>query len=78
MLKGLEAGLSYLLEIIDAIRLHWTSPEFRPVLWAVLAYVIGAAQGYVACLDAEEAARADADRAGLAASVAGEKEEYNG
>lgn len=70
----MEQILESVLSIIHAIWTHWTSPEFRPVLWAVLAYIIGSAQGYCACLDAEEAAREDADRAWLAA-VTAEKED---
>lgn len=60
--------MQQILEILHAIRLHWTSPEIRPVLWAVLAWVIGSMQGYCACLDGQEAAREDADRAWLAAA----------
>ncbi|MEA4899294.1 MAG: hypothetical protein VB067_14795 [Christensenellaceae bacterium] len=77
MLEALEQALESVLSIIHAIWAHWTSPEFRPVLWAVLAYIIGSAQGYTACLDAQEAAQEDEDRAWLAASVASVKEELN-
>ena len=73
----LEQALESVLSIIHAIWTHWTSPEFRPVLWAVLAWVIGSAQGYTACLDAQEAQREDEDRAWLANAAAGE-EEHNG
>lgn len=72
----MQQAVEWILEILHAIRLHWTSPEFRPVLWAVLAWVIGSAQGYVACLDGQEAAREDRDRAWLAAVA--EKEGAHG
>lgn len=64
----LEQALEQVLSIIHAIWQHWTSPEFQPVLWAVLGWIIGSAQGYCACLDAHEAQREDEDRAWLAAA----------
>lgn len=65
----LLSAMEQILSILHAIWQHWTSPEIRPVLWAVLAYIIGSAQGYLARLDAEEAQQEDADRAWLAAAA---------
>lgn len=62
----MEQALESVLSIIHAIWQHWTSPEFRPVLWAVLAWIIGSMQGYCACLDAQEAQQEDDDREWLA------------
>lgn len=73
----LLSAMEQILSILHAVWAHWTSPEIRPVLWAVLAYIIGSAQGYTACLDAQEAQREDEDRAWLANAAAG-KEEHNG
>ena len=73
-----EQALESVLSIIHAIYHHWTSPEFRPVLWAGLAYIIGSAQGYTACLDGQEAAREDRDRDRERLTAMVDKEEYNG
>ena len=68
MMDWAREALESVLSILHAVWQHWTSPEFRPVLWAVLAYIIGSMQGYTACLDGQEAAREDADRALRAAA----------
>lgn len=57
-------------EIIDAIWQHWTSPEFDHLRWILVGMVIAGPLGYLARLDAEEAAQEDEDREWLAKAAA--------
>ncbi|MGJ4851907.1 hypothetical protein ACH6CV_16845 [Bacillota bacterium Meth-B3] len=66
----MEQALESVLSIIHAIWQHWTSPEFDHLRWILVGMVIAGPLGYLARIDAEEAAQEDEDRAWLAAAAA--------
>ena len=68
----------YLLDVIYGAWIAWTSPEFDWLRWMIIGGIIGATLGYVARLDAEEAARQDAEDAAWIAWLFSGKEDANG
>lgn len=56
------SALEFLQDAGRGAWMAWRSPEFDRVRWALVAYIIGALQGYFAHADQDRAARAEKAR----------------